>query len=40
MLTGKYTTTTMFGEGDMRTDKARRILASQARLAEKRASHF
>ena len=36
MLTGKYTATTTFGEGDMRTEWPPEFLALQARLAEKR----
>ena len=35
MLTGKYTATTTFGEGDMRTEWPAEFLALQARLAEK-----
>jgi aryl-alcohol dehydrogenase-like predicted oxidoreductase len=35
MLTGKYTATTTFGEGDMRTEWPPEFLALQARLAEK-----
>jgi aryl-alcohol dehydrogenase-like predicted oxidoreductase len=38
MLTGKYTATTTFGEGDMRTEWPSEFLALQARLAEK--AHF
>ena len=35
MLTGKYTATTTFGEGDMRTEWPPEFLALQARLADK-----
>jgi aryl-alcohol dehydrogenase-like predicted oxidoreductase len=35
MLTGKYTATSTFGEGDMRTEWPPEFLALQARLAEK-----
>jgi aryl-alcohol dehydrogenase-like predicted oxidoreductase len=35
MLTGKYTATTTFDEGDMRTEWPPEFLALQARLAEK-----
>ena len=35
MLTGKYTASTTFGEGDMRTEWPPEYLAMQARLAEK-----
>jgi aryl-alcohol dehydrogenase-like predicted oxidoreductase len=38
MLTGKYTATTTFDEGDMRTEWPPEFLALQARLAEK--AHF
>src|SRR4029434_5474354 len=38
MLTGKYTATTTFGEGDMRTEWPPEFLALQARLAEN--AHF
>src|SRR5262249_713074 len=35
MLTGKYSATTTFGEGDMRTEWPPEFLALQARLADK-----